>query len=81
MTAKQKKELRKKLGALLRERRQNVLQTSARQLSFKSNIEHSKLVKIEKGLIDFRFDTLIELALTYKMQLRDLMIFDLKFEK
>jgi hypothetical protein len=81
MNAKEKKEIRKKVGAYLKQRRENDLQVSARQLSFMSNLEHSKLVKIEKGLIDFRFDTLLEIALTYKIHPRDLMIFHLDFSE
>ena len=78
MTAKKKKEIRKKLGAFLKKRREENMQISVRQLSFSSNLDHSKLVKIEKGLIDFRFDTLIELAITYKVQPKDLLNFDIE---
>lgn len=77
MDSKEKKEIRKRLGAFLKERREKDLQVSVRQLSFSSSLDHSKLVKIEKGLIDFRFDTLIELAITYKVLPRDLLNFEI----
>lgn len=54
---------------------------SVRQLSFSSNLDYSKLNKIEKGLVDFRFDTLIELAITYKLPLKDLLSFEIDFWK
>lgn len=79
MDTKKKEQIRKKVGAFLKKKREEELQLSVRQLSLSSALDHSKLVKIEKGLIDFRFDTLIELAITYKVQLRDLLDFDIEF--
>lgn len=77
MDAKKKEQIRKKVGAYLKKVREEELQMSVRQLSLSSNLDHSKLVKIEKGLVDFRFDTLIELAETYQVQPRDILNFDI----
>ncbi len=80
MNAKKKKEIRKLFGAYLKKRRIEVLQIkSVRQLSFSSNLDPSKLGKIEKGKLDIRFDTLIEIALTYKLKLKDLFNFNIEF--
>ena len=35
---------------------------SLRQLSYRCNIDHSKIGKIEKGLVNFKLSTLIQLA-------------------
>jgi transcriptional regulator with XRE-family HTH domain len=68
MNAERKKEIREEFGKYLENHRKEVLRVpSVRQLSFNSNLDNSKLSKIEKGLINFEFDTLIELALTYKL--------------
>lgn len=80
MNNRRKKEIRKLFGAYLKKRRETVLDIkSVRQLSFYSNLDQSKLNKIEKGLIDFRFDTLIEIALTYKLKLSEIFNFDINF--
>ncbi len=79
MDIKKKKEIRKLFGIYLKNRRENILKIdSIRQLSFSSNLDPSKLTKIEKGLIDIRFDTLIEIAITYKLTPKQL--FDFKIE-
>jgi hypothetical protein len=80
MTSKKKKDIRKLLGEFLKNRRVNELKIkSVRQLSFDSTLDHSKLTKIEKGLLDFRFDTLIELAKTYRLPLNKILNFEIKF--
>lgn len=80
MTLKRKKDIRKLLGEYLRNRRVKDLKiTSVRQLSFESTLDQSKLTKIEKGQIDFRFDTLIELARTYKIPLSKILNFEIPF--
>lgn len=80
MTIKRKKDIRKLLGEFLRNRRVKELKIkSVRQLSFESTLDQSKLTKIEKGEIDFRFDTLIELAKTYKISLSKILSFDIPF--
>jgi len=68
MTKKRKKEIRKLFGAYLKKHREDVLKIkSVRQLSFSSDIDPSKLSKIEKGKLDIRYDTLLEVAVTYKL--------------
>jgi hypothetical protein len=80
MTVKRKKDIRKLFGEFLRKRRENDLKIkSVRQLSFDSTLDQSKLTKIEKGQIDFRFDTLVELAKTYRLPLNKLLNFDIPF--
>ena len=80
MNLKRKREIRKLFGAHLKRHRETVLKIpSVRQLSFYSNLDQSKLTKVEKGQIDVRFDTLIELALTYKLTLTELLDFNIDF--
>lgn len=80
MTLKRKREIRKIFGDFLRKRREQELNVkSVRQLSFESNLDSSKLTKIEKGQVDFRFDTLIELSKTYKIPLNKILNFEIPF--
>lgn len=80
MESKNKLKLRKLLGEYLKKHREQSLQiSSVRQLSFSSNLDQSKLSKIEKGLVDFRFDTLVEIALTYQLTLGDIFNFEIDF--
>lgn len=80
MDAKKKKEIRKLFGEYLKKRREEYLKVdSVRQLSFSSNLDQSKLSKIEKGQIDFRFDTLLEIAITYKLRPKQLLDFPISF--
>jgi transcriptional regulator with XRE-family HTH domain len=80
MNQKRKVEIRKLFGLYLKNRRENILKIkSVRQLSFNSNIDHSKLSKIEKGLIDIRFDTLVEIAKTYEIDFDKLFDFKIPF--
>ncbi|QEC69317.1 helix-turn-helix transcriptional regulator [Panacibacter ginsenosidivorans] len=82
MNAKKKEDIRKLFGMYLKKRREEYLKiNSVRQLSFNSNIDQSKLSKIEKGQIDFRFDTLMEIAITYKLKPKQLFDFDISFWK
>jgi len=82
MNIRKKQKIRKLFGSYLKSRREDVLEIkSVRQLSFTSNLDYSKLNKIEKGLVDVRFDTLIELALTYKLSLNQLLNFEIDFWK
>ena len=82
MDAKKKKEIRRLFGAYLKKRREEYLNIdSVRQLSFTSNLDQSKLSKIEKGQIDLRFDTLLEIALTYKLKPKQLFDFTISFWK
>lgn len=67
-------------GEYLKQRREKVLKIeSVRQLSFSSNLDQSKLSKIEKGLLDIRFDTILEVALTYQLHPKDLFDFEIGF--
>ena len=80
MDSKKKEDIRKLFGAYLKNRREKFLKIkSVRQLSFHSNIDSSKLTKIEKGLIDIQFDTLMEVALTYKLTPKQLFNFPIDF--
>jgi hypothetical protein len=80
MTDKKKKEIRKLFGKYLQKRREEYLGIpSVRKLSFNSNLDQSKLNKIEMGHIDLRFDTLLEIAITYKIQPKDLFAFEISF--
>ena len=82
MDTKKKKEVRKLFGAYLKKRRVDYLKIdSVRQLSFTSNLDQSKLSKIEKGQVDIRFDTLMEIALTYKLKPNQLFDFPISFWK
>lgn len=82
MDAKKKKEIRKLFGDYLKKRRKEYLKIdSVRQLSFISNLDQSKLSKIEKGQVDLRFDTLMEIALTYKLKPKQLFDFPINFWK
>lgn len=73
METVRKKEIREAFGEYLKRQREEVLKIkSVRQLSFDSNIDSSKLTKIEKGLINIEFDTLIEVAITYKIEKKKL---------
>jgi hypothetical protein len=80
MDSKKKENIRKLFGSYLKKRREKVLKVdSVRQLSFSSNLDPSKLTKIEKGLVDIRFDTLMEVALTYKLTPKQLFNFTIEF--
>ena len=82
MELKKKKEIRKLFGAYLKKRRLEYLKIdSVRQLSFHSNLDSSKLTKIEKGQINITFDTLIELAVTYELKPKQLFDFLIPFWK
>ena len=80
MTSKRKKEIRRLFGEHLKAQREGVLGIkSIRQFSFHSGIDPSKLTKIEKGKIDIRFETLLEIALAYKLKHKDIFNFDINF--
>jgi len=79
MDAKTKEAFRKQFGEYLRKHRENVLKIkSVRELSFSSNIDNSKLSKIEKGQVNFGFDILLEIAVTYKLSHKDIFGFTVK---
>jgi hypothetical protein len=63
-----KHKIREAFGIYLKVRREKVLkEKNLLKFSYSSNLDNSKLGKIEKGEIDFQFDTLLEIAETYKL--------------
>ncbi|AEV97465.1 hypothetical protein A4D02_35910 [Niastella koreensis] len=79
MDTKTKEQIRKQFGEYLQRHRENVLKIkSVRELSFTSNIDNSKLSKIEKGQVNFGFDNLLEIAVTYKLTQKEILGFALK---
>jgi predicted transcriptional regulator len=79
MPRKAKYDIRKEFGAYLKRHRLEVLkETNLLDFSYSSTLDNSKLGKIEKGEVDFRFDTLIEVAKTCKLTSKDILGF--KFE-
>ena len=81
MEENEKREIRKAFGEYLKEHRINVLKIkSALQLSYDSNIDNSKLNKIEKGLVSIEFDTLLEIAETYKLTHESLLGFNFQVQ-
>jgi hypothetical protein len=63
-----KHKIREAFGTHLKDRREKVLkEKNLLKFSYSSNLDNSKLGKIEKGEIDFQFDTLLEIAETYKL--------------
>jgi len=82
MDTKRKIEIRKQFGQYLQAHRENVLKIkSVRELSFSSNLDNSKLSKIEKGQVNFGFDNLLELGVTYRLAKKDVFGFTLKLLK
>jgi predicted transcriptional regulator len=68
MAKKSKGDIKQEFGAFLAKHRIEVLKAeNLLEFSYTSKFDNSKLRKIEKGQIDFRFDTLIEIARTYKL--------------
>ena len=68
MEDNRKHKIREAFGTYLKDRRERILkEKNLLQFSYTSNLDNSKLGKIEKGEIDFQFDTLLEIAETYKL--------------
>ncbi|HMR81953.1 MAG TPA: hypothetical protein PKE30_02440 [Niabella sp.] len=60
--------IRKEFGAYLKKHREEVLrEKNLLAFSYSSELDNSKLGKIEKGEIDIQFSTLIEIARTYRI--------------
>ncbi len=79
MPRKAKYDIKKEFGAYLKKHRLEVLkETNLLDFSYSSTLDNSKLAKIEKGEVDFRFETLQEIAKTYKLTSKDILGF--KFE-
>ena len=82
MDTKTKEAIRKEFGEYLQKHREKVLKIkSVRELSFTSTIDNSKLSKIENGQVNFGFDILLEIAVTYKLTQKDILGFTIKFLK
>lgn len=79
MARKTKQSVREKFGAYLKKHREDILkEKNLLKFSYSSNLDNSKLAKIEKGEIDIQFDTLIEIAKTYKLLDKRLFGFDIE---
>lgn len=76
MPKKAKYDIKKEFGAYLKKHRLEVLkENNLLAFSYNSNLDNSKLGKIEKGEVDFQFETLLELAKTYKLTSKDILGF------
>lgn len=68
MTKDSIESVRKRFGEYLKNRRENVLkEKNLLVFSYNSKLDNSKLRKIERGEVDIRFNTIIEVAKTYKL--------------
>lgn len=71
-------QIRKEFGAYLKKHREEVLkEKNLLAFSYNSELDNSKLGKIEKGEIDIQFSTLIEIAKTYKLSSKSILGFKL----
>jgi hypothetical protein len=78
----EKKKIREAFGSYLKNRREKVLkEKNLLKFSYSSNFDNSKLAKIEKGEIDFQFDTLLEISETYKLAGKTILGFKLIVEE
>ncbi|GAB3426551.1 hypothetical protein [Niabella aquatica] len=60
--------IRKEFGAYLKKHREEILkERNLLAFSYNSELDNSKLGKIEKGEVDIQFSTLIEIARTYRL--------------
>lgn len=76
MRKKSTKNIREQFGDYIKNHRENILgEKNLLLFSYNSNLDNSKLGKIERGEIDIQFDTLVEVARTYKL---DEMLFGFK---
>ncbi len=68
--------IRKEFGAYLKKHREGVLkEKNLLAFSYNSELDNSKLRKIERGEIDIRFSTLIEIAKTYRLPMNNILGF------
>ncbi len=82
MDDNEKHRIRVAFGLYLKNRREKVLkEKNLLKFSYSSNLDNSKIAKIEKGDIDFRFETLLEIAKTYKLNDKAILGFKLKIEE
>lgn len=81
MARKAKYDIKKEFGAYLKKHRVEVLkEPNLLVFSYSSKLDNSKLGKIEKGEIDFQFETLLEIAKTYKLTSKDILGFKFEIE-
>jgi hypothetical protein len=81
MARKAKYDIKKEFGAYLKKHRLEVLkEDNLLVFSYSSKLDNSKLGKIEKGEIDFQFETLIEIAKIYKLASKDILGFKFEIE-
>ena len=77
MDSKKKENIRKLFGSYLKKEGRISKNRKCKTIIVYFQFRPSKLTKIEKGLIDIRFDTLMEVALTYKLTQNNYLIFRL----
>lgn len=77
MDKEQKLILQKKLGARLQQLRESQ-KLALRELSYRCNLDHSKIGKIEKGRMNITLNTLFELSDALQVHPRDLFEFDVE---
>jgi hypothetical protein len=76
MTREEILKIRKEFGAYLKKHREEVLkERKLLAFSYNSELDNSKLGKIEKGEVDIQFSTLIEIAKTYKLSPKSILGF------
>ena len=76
MTREEILKIRKEFGAYLKKHREEVLkEKNLLAFSYNSELDNSKLGKIEKGEVDIQFSTLIEIAKTYRLSSKSILGF------
>lgn len=79
MANNSERNIRQEFGAYLKKHREEVLkQKNLLHFSYTTNLDNSKLAKIEKGEVDFRLSTLLEIAEAYKLSTKGLLGFSIK---
>ncbi|MFT4092700.1 MAG: hypothetical protein QM640_03585 [Niabella sp.] len=74
--------IRKEFGAYLKKHREEILkEKNLLAFSYNSELDNSKLRKIELGEVDIQFSTLIEIAKTYKLSAKSLLGFRITIEE
>lgn len=74
--------IRKEFGVYLKRHREEVLkEKNLLAFSYSSELDNSKLGKIERGDIDIQFSTLVEVARTYKLSSKSILGFKITPEE
>ena len=82
MARSKKPKIREEFGTYLKNHREKVIkEPNLLKFSYSSNLDNSKLGKIEKGEIDIRFSTLLEIAKTYKLTEKSILGFNFTIEE